>query len=82
MPKERQKKDDVIEAPAASGKMSRKDFEKELSKLQVELTRLQTWVSFHSALHRAFPGGGRDRPLRPLVVQPGRGRAGDGLRHR
>ena len=30
------------EAAAASGKMSRKEFEKELAKLQVELTRLQT----------------------------------------
>ena len=32
------------EATTASGKMSRKEFEKELAKLQVELVRLQTWV--------------------------------------
>ena len=132
MLKDKQKKGEVIEAPAASGKVSRKEFEKELAKLQVELTRLQTWVKdkgariivvfegrdtagkggvisritartsprvfrhvalpapsdreksqvYHSTLHRAFPGGGRDHPVRPLVVQPGRGRAGDGLRHR
>jgi polyphosphate kinase len=30
--------------PAASGKLSRKDFEKQLYDLQVELVRLQTWV--------------------------------------
>ena len=132
MLKDKQKKHEVTEAPAASGKMSRKEFEKELAKLQVELARLQTWVqakrariivvfegrdtagkggvisritartsprvyrhmalpapirpredpSLHPALHRAFPGGGRDHPLRSLVVQPGRRRAGDGLLHR
>ena len=91
-------------------KISRKEFEKELSKLQVELTRLQAWVKTkgarivvvfegrdtagkggvisritarssprvyrhvalpapsdrektqsYPALHRPFPGGGRDR---------------------
>ena len=26
--------------------------------------------SLHPALHCALPGGGRDRPLRPLMVQP------------
>ena len=31
---------------------------------------------------RAFPGGRRDRDLRPLLVQPRRGRAGDGVLHR
>jgi len=44
MLKEKRKKDEVIEAPAASDKLSRKEFEKELEKLQVELTRLQAWV--------------------------------------
>ena len=32
------------EATTASGKMSRKEFEKELAKLQVELVRLQSWI--------------------------------------
>ena len=38
------KKDKATEAAATSGKLSRKEFEKELAGLQVELTRLQTWV--------------------------------------
>jgi hypothetical protein len=33
----------------------------------------------HPALHAPLPGGRRDRHLRPQLVQPGRGRAGDGL---
>jgi hypothetical protein len=37
-----QKKHEATEATTASGKMSRKEFEKELAKLQVELVRLQT----------------------------------------
>src|SRR5215212_5337316 len=40
MPKDKQTDADR----AASGNISRKEFEQELSKLQVELTRLQTWV--------------------------------------
>jgi hypothetical protein len=44
MTKDKQKKHEAADATAASGKMSRKEFEKELTKLQVELTRLQTWV--------------------------------------
>jgi polyphosphate kinase 2 (PPK2 family) len=32
------------EATTASGKMSRKEFEEELAKLQVELVRLQSWI--------------------------------------
>src|SRR3984893_5568527 len=64
MLKHKQKKDDVIEAPAASGKISRKEFEKELAKLQVELTRLQTWV--------------KDRGARVIVVFEGRDTAGKG----
>ena len=44
MSKDMQHKHDTAGAKAASGKMKRKDFEEELAKLQVELTRLQTWV--------------------------------------
>ena len=52
------------EAPAASGKMSGKEFDKELVKLQVELTRLQTWV--------------KDKGARVIVVFEGRDTAGKG----
>ena len=59
MLKDKQKKGDVVEAPAESGKMSRKEFEKELAKLQVELTRLQTWVKDQGgAGHCGFRGPG------------------------
>ena len=44
MLKGKQKKHAAVEALDASGKISRKQFEGELAKLQVELTRLQTWV--------------------------------------
>jgi polyphosphate kinase len=44
--------------------VSRKEFEKELAKLQVELTRLQTWV--------------KDRGARIIVVFEGRDTAGKG----
>ena len=64
MLKDKQKKNEVIEAPAASGKVSRKQFEKELAKLQVELTRLQTWV--------------KDKGARVIVVFEGRDTAGKG----
>jgi polyphosphate kinase 2 len=64
MLKDKRKKDEVIEAPAASGKVSRKEFEKELAKLQVELTRLQTWV--------------KDKGARVIVVFEGRDTAGKG----
>jgi polyphosphate kinase 2 len=64
MLKDKQKKNEVIEAPAASGKVSRKEFEKELAKLQVELTRLQTWV--------------KDKGARLVVVFEGRDTAGKG----
>jgi polyphosphate kinase 2 len=57
-------KDEAIEAPAASGKMSRKDFEKDLAILQVQLTRLQTWV--------------KDKGERVIVVFEGRDTAGKG----
>ena len=42
MAKDKQQKYSVAERKAASAKMKRKEFEKELAKLQVELTRLQT----------------------------------------
>ena len=64
MLKDKRKKDEVIEAPAASGKLSRKEFEKELAKLQTELTRLQAWV--------------KDKGARIIVVFEGRDTAGKG----
>jgi len=64
MLKEKRKKDEVIEAPAESGKLSRKEFDKELEKLQVELTRLQAWV--------------KDKGARIIVVFEGRDTAGKG----
>ena len=65
MLKEKQKKkNEVTEAPAESGKVSRKEFEKELAKLQVELTRLQAWV--------------KDKGARIIVVFEGRDTAGKG----
>jgi polyphosphate kinase len=64
MLKEKRKKDEVIDAPAASDKLSRKEFEKELEKLQVELTRLQAWV--------------KDKGARIIVVFEGRDTAGKG----
>jgi polyphosphate kinase 2 len=64
MLKDKQKKGEVTEAPTESGKVSRKEFEKELAKLQVELTRLQTWV--------------KDKGARIIVVFEGRDTAGKG----
>ena len=64
MAKQKQKKHEAAEATAASGKMGRKEFEKELAKLQVELTRLQTWVQAEGA--------------RVIVVFEGRDTAGKG----
>ncbi|SCB53817.1 polyphosphate kinase 2, PA0141 family [Bradyrhizobium shewense] len=64
MLKDKRNKDEVIEAHAASGKVSRKEFEKELAKLQVELTRLQAWV--------------KDKGARIIVVFEGRDTAGKG----
>jgi polyphosphate kinase 2 len=63
MLKDKQKKDEEIGA-AASGKVSRKEFEKELAKLQVELTRLQTWA--------------KEKGARIIVVFEGRDTAGKG----
>ena len=56
--------DPSAEGVLASQKMSRKDFEKELSKLQVELTRLQAWAVAEGA--------------RVIVVFEGRDTAGKG----
>ncbi|MDH6231835.1 polyphosphate kinase 2 [Mesorhizobium soli] len=53
-----------VEEPNASGKMKRKEFEKELAKLQVELVRLQTWVQAKRA--------------RVIVIFEGRDTAGKG----
>jgi polyphosphate kinase 2 len=64
MLKDKQKKGEITEAPAAPGKVSRKEFDKELAKLQVELTRLQTWV--------------KDKGARIIVVFEGRDTAGKG----
>jgi polyphosphate kinase 2 len=64
MAKEKQKKHEAAEATAASGKMSRKEFENKLAKLQVELTRLQTWVQAKGA--------------RVIVIFEGRDTAGKG----
>ena len=64
MAKNKQQKRDVAGAKAAPSKMRRKQFEKELAKLQVELTRLQTWVQTTGA--------------RIIVVFEGRDTAGKG----
>ena len=64
MAKDKQKKHDASETTAAPGKMRRKEFEKELVKLQVELTRLQTWVQAEGA--------------RVIVIFEGRDTAGKG----
>ncbi|MGB8894922.1 MAG: polyphosphate kinase 2 [Pseudolabrys sp.] len=64
MSKDKQKKHEENEGTATSSKMSRKEFEKELASLQVELTRLQTWV--------------KDKGARIIVVFEGRDTAGKG----
>lgn len=57
-------KDQAADSKESSGKIRRKEFEKELSKLQVELTRLQTWVKATGA--------------RVIIVFEGRDTAGKG----
>ena len=52
------------EAPSRDGKLKRKDYEKELRKLQVELCRLQDWV--------------KHKGLRVIIVFEGRDAAGKG----
>src|SRR3974377_665459 len=65
MAKDEQQTRDVAGGKAASiSKMKRKEFEKELAKLQVELTRLQSWVQTTGA--------------RIIVVFEGRDTAGKG----
>src|SRR3974377_413135 len=64
MAKDEQHEHVVAEAKAKSGKMRRKEFDKELVKLQVELTRLQSWVQTTGA--------------RIIVVFEGRDTAGKG----
>ena len=64
MAKNGQKKHQSAEATNASGKMRRKEFEKELAKLQLELVRLQTWVKAKRA--------------RVIVIFEGRDTAGKG----
>ena len=65
MGKNKQKKNEAAEAEtSSSNKMSGKEFEKELAKLQVELVRLQTWVQAKKA--------------RVIVVFEGRDTAGKG----
>ena len=64
MDEDKRKKDKAAEAAAASGKISREEFEKELAELQVELTRLQTWV--------------QAKGKRVIVIFEGRDTAGKG----
>jgi polyphosphate kinase 2 len=64
MTKHKAQNDDVADAKPASGKMRREEFEKELARLQVELTRLQSWVQATGA--------------RIIVVFEGRDTAGKG----
>jgi polyphosphate kinase 2 len=52
------------EAPSRDGKLKRKEYEKELRKLQVELCRLQDWVKY--------------KGLRVIIVFEGRDTAGKG----
>jgi polyphosphate kinase len=64
MAKEKRKIHYLPEGTVPAGKMSRKEFEKELAKLQVELVRLQTWVKSTAA--------------RVIVIFEGRDTAGKG----
>jgi polyphosphate kinase len=64
MAKDNHQKHDRTAAKAAFCRMRRKEFEKELAKLQVELTRLQSWVQATGA--------------RIIVVFEGRDTAGKG----
>jgi polyphosphate kinase len=64
MANDKQKWHEAADAKSASGKMKRKEFEKELAKLQVELVHLQTWV--------------RAKHARVIVVFEGRDTAGKG----
>jgi polyphosphate kinase len=61
---DKRKKHEAGKATAASDKMSRKEFERQLAKLQVELVRLQAWVKAKGA--------------RVIVIFEGRDTAGKG----
>src|ERR1700749_2508614 len=54
----------MAQADTASSKMKRKDYEKELRKLQVQLCHLQEWV--------------KEKKLRVIVIVEGRDAAGKG----
>jgi len=60
-------KADVEKTPQVDGKLKRKDYEKALRKLQVELCHLQDWVKY--------------KGLRAMIVFEGRDAAGKGGRH-
>src|SRR3954454_17245761 len=62
--KHKHQKSAVAETEPANGKLTRKEFEQELHKLQVELTRLQAWAVTERA--------------RVIVVFEGRDTAGKG----
>ncbi len=64
MKSDKRGKHEEAEAAASSDKISSKDFEKELAKLQVELVRLQAWVQAKKA--------------RVIVIFEGRDTAGKG----
>jgi polyphosphate kinase 2 len=64
MAKDKQKIHEAAGSTAAPGKLKRKEFERELAKLQVELTRLQTWIKATGA--------------RVIVIFEGRDTAGKG----
>ena len=65
-------------------RLGRDEYEHEKRLLQVELLKLQAGAAamVFPALRGAPADGGRDRLVRSLVVQPGRGREGDGLLYR
>src|SRR5580765_483505 len=62
--KHKNRDEEATEETAAPDKMSRKKFEKKLAELQVELTRLQTWV--------------QAKGKRVIVIFEGRDTAGKG----
>ena len=64
MKRNEKKKHEAAETAAASGKMSRKEFENELAKLQAKLVRLQHWVQV--------------KKVRIIVIFEGRDTAGKG----
>jgi polyphosphate kinase 2 len=65
---EKSEKAKVEKAVETSGKMSRKDFDKELEKLQVELCRLQEWVQ-HEGLRIVVVFEGRDAAGKGGVIK-------------